>query len=144
LRTFRHVAAGGHGGPSPQETGCDIGADAAAICRQALGERVRGSAKGSSVRRSVPLSGSQIGVVELGFVNDQERRFFSQLPLVDGTVLDVGANLGIVSVILARRFADRVIYAFEPNPTTYAALQDNLALNPLRQRASACSGNCGS
>ena len=63
------------------------------------------------------------------FVNDQERRFFSQLPLVDEIVLDVGANLGIVSVILARRFADRVVYAFEPNPTTYAALQDNLALN---------------
>jgi FkbM family methyltransferase len=63
------------------------------------------------------------------FVNDQERRFFSQLPQVDGVILDVGANLGVVSVILSRRFADRVVYAFEPNPTTYAALQENLALN---------------
>ena len=63
------------------------------------------------------------------FVSDQERRFFSELPQLDGVILDVGANLGVVSVILARRFADRVVYAFEPNPTTYVALQENRTLN---------------
>jgi hypothetical protein len=46
----------------------------------------------------------------------------------------VGANLGIVSVILARRFADRVVYSSARQSSPQS----------LRQRANACSGNRGS
>jgi len=44
-----------------------------------------------------------------------------------GVVVDAGANVGITAVYLARH-ADKV-YAFEPVPQTFKALQETIALN---------------
>jgi FkbM family methyltransferase len=62
------------------------------------------------------------------FIDEPERRFFESFT-GDGVILDVGANIGVVSLFLARRFPDRVIHAFEPNPTTFEALEANVARN---------------
>lgn len=62
------------------------------------------------------------------FIDEPERRFFESFA-ADGVILDVGANIGVVSLFLARRFPDRVIHAFEPNPTTFEALKANVARN---------------
>lgn len=63
------------------------------------------------------------------FINDEERAFFEKTPFGEGTIIDVGANVGLVSLLLARRFPTCDIHAFEPNPTTYDALVANIALN---------------
>lgn len=48
--------------------------------------------------------------------------------------VDVGANVGIYS-ILAAAVAGAELYAFEPNPTTFQHLIDNLALNQAIDRS---------
>jgi FkbM family methyltransferase len=63
------------------------------------------------------------------FLNDQEVRFLSNYPFGDGPLLDVGANVGLVSLLLAQRYPERTVHAFEPNPSTYVTLTDNVALN---------------
>jgi FkbM family methyltransferase len=67
------------------------------------------------------------------FLGAGERRFLREYPLGDGPIIDVGANLGLFSLFLAERYPERTIHAFEPNPTTYTALQGNFARNHCRQ-----------
>jgi FkbM family methyltransferase len=66
------------------------------------------------------------------FVTPVEHSFLASYPVGSGVILDVGANLGLVSCIMARRFPDRPIYAFEPNPSTFASLTANVELNACR------------
>lgn len=47
-----------------------------------------------------------------------------------GVVWDVGANVGAVSLLLARRVPGVVIESFEPAPAVFAKLARNVALNP--------------
>lgn len=44
-------------------------------------------------------------------------------------VIDVGANIGVVSILLAKRHPDLRILAFEPNPRSFADLERNISLN---------------
>jgi FkbM family methyltransferase len=44
---------------------------------------------------------------------------------------DVGANIGLFSVVAARIDSSIEVFAFEPNTTSYRLLQDNIALNGL-------------
>lgn len=45
--------------------------------------------------------------------------------------VDVGANVGFVSVFVAKKYPDARIIAFEPAPETFKALERNLALNGI-------------
>ncbi len=63
------------------------------------------------------------------FVGAAESAFFRDLPMDPGGIVDVGANLGIVTVILARKFADRAVHSVEANPRTIDALRTNVRLN---------------
>jgi FkbM family methyltransferase len=47
-------------------------------------------------------------------------------------VVDVGANIGIVALYLARKYPVIHIIAIEPVPTTYRHLQENIGLNGVR------------
>jgi FkbM family methyltransferase len=47
----------------------------------------------------------------------------------DAVVVDVGANIGLFSVFALRERARLRLYAFEPIPETFAALERNLALH---------------
>ena len=47
-------------------------------------------------------------------------------------VIDIGANIGIVALYLARKHPDIRIVAIEPVPTTFRHLQENIALNGVR------------
>jgi FkbM family methyltransferase len=62
-------------------------------------------------------------------LSDDEIAFLAGCALPDGSLVDVGANLGLFSVVLARLHPDRRIFAFEPNPPTCAALRANVARN---------------
>jgi FkbM family methyltransferase len=60
-----------------------------------------------------------------------EHRFFADIPPGDSPIIDVGANVGVVSLLLAMHFRARQIHAFEPAPTTFDTLKKNVALNGL-------------
>ena len=48
-------------------------------------------------------------------------RFISDLPR-DGVVLDIGANIGIMTVLIAKRVTGGTVHAFEPIPENFRAL----------------------
>lgn len=74
------------------------------------------------------------------FVSDEEREFLSNHSVGSGAIIDVGANLGIVSFILAKRFPERTIHAFEPVASTFRAFKSNIELNACRNiRALRCA-----
>jgi len=67
-------------------------------------------------------------------VADSVRRFAG----ADGVVIDVGANIGAVSLPMAARLPSGHVYSFEPTAYAFAKLQRNLALNPeLARRVTA-------
>lgn len=72
------------------------------------------------------------------YKDDFEPQTFSCLRklLHEGSiVIEAGANMGAVTMIMARWVgATGKIYAFEPAPDSYAALQDHLKLNDLSER----------
>ena len=57
-------------------------------------------------------------ITRMGF-GHYEKSFvhFMQLVPSDGIILDIGANIGVMSVLLARKFPRSSIYAFEPIPS---------------------------
>jgi len=55
--------------------------------------------------------------------HEQEFTFFMGLLPARGTILDIGANIGIMTVSLARRFPDAQVFAFEPIPNNIEALE---------------------
>jgi FkbM family methyltransferase len=52
------------------------------------------------------------------------------------TILDVGANFGVLTVLMGELAPNARIYAFEPHPQTFKALVRNVDANELSGRAS--------
>lgn len=50
----------------------------------------------------------------------------------EGVMIDVGANLGYFSLLMAAIRPECEVYAFEPSPPTYDRLRENLAINRTR------------
>lgn len=68
----------------------------------------------------------------VGCISPAEQHFFLEhVAKTDGDIIDIGANVGIVSVLLAHQFPNRTVHAIEPAPTTFTALGKNIALNAL-------------
>jgi FkbM family methyltransferase len=56
----------------------------------------------------------------------KEKDFFQFLSLLkdgEGAVLDIGANIGIMTVHLAQKLPNSIIHAFEPMPSNYSVLK---------------------
>lgn len=51
-----------------------------------------------------------------------------------GTIVDIGANIGVVSLDWASRLPHVRIHAFEPHPGTFAMLAENITANHLLER----------
>lgn len=65
-------------------------------------------------------------------ISHAEQRFFvERVASTPGDIIDIGANVGVVSIPLALKFPDRTIHALEPAPTTFATLSKNVALNAV-------------
>ncbi len=47
-------------------------------------------------------------------------------------VIDIGANVGCVSLLLAKRYPDIKIYAYEAHPINYQNLLNNIKLNDIK------------
>ncbi len=79
--------------------------------------------------RDVPGSQSLLGLVR-EFYDDIYG--LADLALGEGDVfVDVGANVGVVSIPVASRFPDARVFAFEPAPETFDILQQNLRDNGI-------------
>ena len=59
-------------------------------------------------------------------------RFFMSLVPGDGAILDIGANIGINTVMLAKAFPRAVIHAFEPVEENYQTLEKIIASYRLK------------
>ena len=100
---------------------------------------------GARVLRTLPNG------LEVAFLNRDEtdliyREIFEQeeylahgITLEDGDcIFDVGANIGLFSLFMSQRFRGVRLYAFEPIPTTFAALSANVALYRLPVKLFQC------
>jgi len=74
--------------------------------------------------RCVPLE-----ILNFGHFENEEMNLCRSICQPDWTVFDVGANIGFFSLSLMARHPKIVVYAFEPVPSTYAYLLDNIRLN---------------
>lgn len=77
-------------------------------------------------RRSVAAE-----ILNFGDYENRERAMILKLIPDGATVLDVGANIGWYSIVIASKICDVTVHAFEPIPSTFSVLQQNLALNGL-------------
>lgn len=59
--------------------------------------------------------------------HEKEFIFFMGMIPSEGTILDIGANIGIMTVSLAQRFPNAFVYAFEPIPNNISALEKVVA-----------------
>lgn len=66
------------------------------------------------------------------FLSSAEQRLLTTHPFPEGDVIDVGAHIGFVSHLMARRYPDRIIHAFEASPSTHESLVGNLTLNGVK------------
>lgn len=76
---------------------------------------------------------SDINTITEIFLSDGYHAIFENIPTA-GVFVDVGANIGILSVAAAARMPKGKIFSFEPNPEVLPLLNENIALNGMRQR----------
>ena len=68
----------------------------------------------------------------------EEIDFMSRFIPAGATIFDIGANVGRVSLGLAKAHEDSMIYAFEPVEETFRGLEKNLRLNGEAEHVKAC------
>lgn len=78
--------------------------------------------------RAYPDCGVAPAAIYYAWPNSEPIQFLRR-HLNGGTLLDVGANIGLVTLLLADRVDHAIL--FEPNPTAAARARENLALNAL-------------
>jgi FkbM family methyltransferase len=66
------------------------------------------------------------------FIDDTEIEFLTQYEFGPGNIVDIGANIGVISLVLASRFKYRSVFAIEPNPSTFVSLNKNINRNDAR------------
>jgi len=79
--------------------------------------------------RTIELSFPAESETRLDFINlalDDEYGLNS-LPFKPRSILDVGANIGLFSLLTRHYFPSAVIHAYEPNPRTFLHTEKNLA-----------------
>ncbi|SCA58080.1 hypothetical protein MTBPR1_80134 [Candidatus Terasakiella magnetica] len=96
-------------------------------CRQNMFEF---RAKENSFRiKDTPHSESILQVMEEMY---QDQYGLSQIPLPEKpTIIDVGAHVGLFSILASQQYPDARIIAFEPLAATYEALKQNVEFNQL-------------
>lgn len=79
------------------------------------------------VDRGVELSIHETGTYEKGVVS-----FIEKYMDPKGMLIDVGANIGHLSIFTAVKFPESKIHSFEPHPKTREILEFNIGLNKCR------------
>lgn len=73
---------------------------------------------------------STIGCIN-EIVSRNEYRLEQFTNIENGTFIDVGANCGVATIILAKQNPNSVVYSFEPDPRVFKVLEENIKLNKL-------------
>ena len=79
-----------------------------------------------SVDKGVELSLYETGTYEKGILYFIEKNFKA-----NGVFLDIGANIGLMSIFTARKFPSAKVIAYEAHPETFNILTSNIALNEI-------------
>ena len=87
----------------------------------------------------VELSLHETGTYEKGILNYIRENFRN-----DGVFVDVGANIGLMSLFVSRYFPLANIHAFEAHPETAVILRENLSLNSFSNNITVHSVALGS
>lgn len=80
-----------------------------------------------SIDNGVELSLFETGTYEKGILHFIESNFKS-----DGVFIDVGANIGLMSIFAASKFPKSKVIAFEAHPNTVELLNRNVELNGIQ------------
>jgi len=83
--------------------------------------------------RCYPDSRSAAAVLYCGLYNYDEMNFLLRYLRPKDSFLDVGANIGVYTLLAASRIASGSIYSFEALPKNYERLQENIRLNQFEQ-----------
>ncbi len=65
------------------------------------------------------------------FKKEKAFRYFNAMIKDDGAILDIGANIGVITVCLAKMHPGSMIHAFEPIPENYQTLEKVLKFYKL-------------
>src|SRR5258706_3631881 len=78
------------------------------------------------------LDDMELGLLLKGIFEPQDVEFFTSLLETGMTVMDLGANLGMYTLLAARRVGPSGrVFSFEPSPAVAARLRRNLEFNSL-------------
>jgi len=75
-----------------------------------------------------------------GFHEFHELLFLNNFLKPEMVVVDAGANIGIVTLFAAKRVTSGKVIAFEPVPSVYQRLKENIELNQLKNITSVAVG----
>lgn len=67
-----------------------------------------------------------------GTYEEKEGRMFMNFVTPESTVLDIGANIGLYSLLAAHKEKKCTVYAFEPSAHTFEKLRYNIQLNQYK------------
>jgi len=84
-------------------------------------------------------SAMDIWSVKETFLDQFYTRYGTQIE-PDWVVVDIGAAIGEFTVYAAQKAAAGEVYAYEPNPQSFALLQENIMLNKLSNVQAFCVG----
>lgn len=74
-----------------------------------------------------------IEILNFGNYEKKEMDFITKviklIPTPKKSILDIGANIGYISLLLEKLFSDITIYAFEPIPDIFQILKKNIEIN---------------
>ena len=83
--------------------------------------------------RCHPDSRSAGAVLYCGLYDYDEMNFLLRYLRAEDSFLDIGANIGVYTLLAASKIRTGSIYSFEALPKNYARLQENLKLNQFEQ-----------
>lgn len=83
--------------------------------------------------RCYPDSQSASAALYCGLYDYDEMNFLLRYLRESDSFLDIGANIGVYTLLAAARIRDGIIYSFEALPKNFYRLQENLKLNRLEQ-----------
>ena len=84
--------------------------------------------------RSGPARGMKRkgGLGFIPFIKDEEEIFLSEINLSNKIVYDIGANIGIMSLLFSKKVEPNgYVYAFEPNPDSVPLIYEILKINRI-------------
>ncbi|MGB0915375.1 MAG: FkbM family methyltransferase [Crocinitomicaceae bacterium] len=79
-----------------------------------------------SIDNGVELSLFETGTYEKGILSFIEKNYTGK-----GEFIDVGANIGLMSLFVASKFPKSITFGFEAHPNTFQLFQRNIELNKL-------------